>query len=981
MLNAGLIVRTVHKRCTWHSVCAQMHMVQPHTPKTPLLLARSKQYSTTTHTITTPCGCHSTDHLHGYKSLAQGTPINTTQIKTRRRLHTSYPRCSAETHTHKHDTTHTSASTSTTASLQFRARSNQRFSLRHTQYPLKGSVDAYLDSIIHSPSATRVSVARRALERLSPTAEHGGASVGVTKEGSGMGDIRGINYSSLIDQPLHSTVITRAQEYVQDFARQVVKGKRAKNESVKNWASDAEKYGLRMRVEETRTTHTHSDTPTDKPTDTHTNIHAIATHTQYEVDGAALQEDVGNGRVLAQGESLRAESIEEGQVYGQTKSDRPGGVETDTTTSLHTDTSNATVGSAPGELAGTPEKLLHTPWETTLANRGAMTTQNQTVGGDRPKEDKYMLKNLATEVHRMRKAKNSGYLRDAESKVDALMSRQALVSADATHAIAIYKDVHQPQKAVQVLRLLQTRQHPVFAYHYAPVVAALGAAGDIDGAFEMFIDMDKHNIRKNTVVYASLMHVYVRAGLGQVAIHLMREMRLEGITPDELVYNTAIGAYGQNQQWDRAHGLLEEMRANDIVPSVATYNAFLTAYANTDRLSSVQQLMEEMRQRGVNPDTMTYSIAIDVCAKIGEYNIAMNLYNDMSKDKVTRSKAIYKSLMTLCATYGEADMAIGLLSKMSEEKVKVSYSTYVAAIRSCEKNRQHDTALKVFQMMFSNDGKRPGPAAYNAVMNVHNASAMFQTSVNILRGKSLTKVGDAETYNLGITACSMVGNMDKAVRLMHDMRAKGFTPTAHTGLAIVNACCKAKRCKDAVAMLELVEATDEQPQDTLYNSVIGVCTWKGEWNVAVSIADRMRQKGIRWNAGTYRNVVASLVEIGGAIDRIDELYEQMTGDLDAVRNVWAGFHRTGTLDLSLHSPYTAQAAIRRLSQNLAKQQKENPSKTQRNIVCPKIVAGTQAMFSAVHAEMSNMSPPLTAVTYVNGLVVIDAKEFEKWMQR
>ena len=76
------------------------------------------------------------------------------------------------------------------------------------------------------------------------------------------------------------------------------------------------------------------------------------------------------------------------------------------------------------------------------------------------------------------------------------------------------------------------------------------------------------------------------------ALHLLEEMKVNGITPDTITYSSAISACAKAERNDamhNAHSLLKEMKDLEIKPDTITYNSAISACGNSKSHEGMRQ--------------------------------------------------------------------------------------------------------------------------------------------------------------------------------------------------------------------------------------------------------------------------------------------------------------------------------------------------------------------------------------------------------
>ena len=211
---------------------------------------------------------------------------------------------------------------------------------------------------------------------------------------------------------------------------------------------------------------------------------------------------------------------------------------------------------------------------------------------------------------------------DTNSDISSVSSSSYLPHEQVARIIhAIMKDVGQrgyPNAATQAFQWMQSqgwcRLDPRL---YATMIDILGSSGFLDFAEMIFADMDD-SVKKDVVLYNTLLHARSNAGQVEAALEMFSSMKEEGLKPDLYTYNTVMNMYVKaGASLAKVVSLFKEMCVEGIVPDVVSYDILLAACASAEYVKQAKQIFDAMKKRGVKPTVVSYTSLITVYANSG----------------------------------------------------------------------------------------------------------------------------------------------------------------------------------------------------------------------------------------------------------------------------------------------------------------------------------------------------------------------------
>ncbi|KAG6730129.1 hypothetical protein I3842_01G064200 [Carya illinoinensis] len=369
----------------------------------------------------------------------------------------------------------------------------------------------------------------------------------------------------------------------------------------------------------------------------------------------------------------------------------------------------------------------------------------------------------------------------------------------------------------------------------------------VDEALEVFEKMkgvsDGLSVEPDVITYNTLIDGLCKVGRQEEGLTLMHQMRSENkCMPDTVTYNCLIDGFCKAGEIERAQELFDRMNKERVFPDVITLNTLVDGMCRLGRINSAVQFFDEMRREGLKGDAVTFTILINAFCNANNIDKAMELFNQMSKDRCSPDAIVFYRLISGLSEAGRMDDASSVVSMLKEAGFCLDIVRYNVLIGGfCRKNKLD----KAYEML----------------------EEMEQAGVK----------SDIVTYNTLISHLSKTGNFATAHRIMRNMIKEGLVPTIVTYGALIHAYCLNGKIKKAMKIFRDMSSSSKVPPDNvIYNILIESLCKKNEVELALSLMDEMKVKGVRPNVTTYNAMFKGLREknfLEKAFDLMDRMVE------------------------------------------------------------------------------------------------------------
>ncbi|XP_058225745.1 pentatricopeptide repeat-containing protein At3g61520, mitochondrial [Rhododendron vialii] len=369
----------------------------------------------------------------------------------------------------------------------------------------------------------------------------------------------------------------------------------------------------------------------------------------------------------------------------------------------------------------------------------------------------------------------------------------------------------------------------------------------VDEALEVFEKMsggsgsEGFSVTPDTILYNTLIDGFCKVGRQEKGLVLVEQMRSHGCEPNTVTYNCLIDGFCKAGEIDKARELFDVMNKEGMLPNVITLNSLVGGMCKHGRINSAMEFFNEMQGKGLKGNAITYTALINDFCNVNNIDKAMELFNDMSKVECSPDAIVYYTLIAGLTQAGRLDDASFIASVMKKNGFCLDVLSYNILIGGfCRKNKL-DKAYGMLKEM-DQAGVKP----------------------------------DGVTFNTLISYFSKVGDFSTAHKFLRKMVDEGLMPSVVTYGALIHAYCLVGNLDDAMKLFREMSSGSRVPPNTvIFNMLIDSLCKNKKVEVALSLMDDMKDKGVRPNTNTFNAMLKGLQDINW-LEKAFELMNQMT---------------------------------------------------------------------------------------------------------
>ncbi|KAG7019303.1 Pentatricopeptide repeat-containing protein, partial [Cucurbita argyrosperma subsp. argyrosperma] len=362
---------------------------------------------------------------------------------------------------------------------------------------------------------------------------------------------------------------------------------------------------------------------------------------------------------------------------------------------------------------------------------------------------------------------------------------------------------------------------------------------DFEGGREIFDEMGN----KNVVSWTSLLAGYARNGFNDSIIHLINQMQMEGVKPNDFTFATILGGladesnievgvqvhamivkngfelntsvcnaliclYLKSEMVGDAELVFDSMFARDSV----TWNVMIAGYTSIGYDLEGFELFHRMRLAGVKLSQTLFCTILKLCSRLRELNFTTQLHCLVVKNGYEFDQNVRTALMVTYSKCSKVDEAFKLFS-MADGAHNVV--TWTAMIGGFVQNNNNKEAVDLFCQM-NREGVRPNHFTYSTVLSGKPSSLLCQLHAQIIKFdyekvpsvatalldayinegyvvesarvfNSIT-VKDIVAWSAMLSGLAQIGDSEKAMELFNQLVKEGVKPNEYSFSSVINAC-------------------------------------------------------------------------------------------------------------------------------------------------------------------------------------------------
>lgn len=459
---------------------------------------------------------------------------------------------------------------------------------------------------------------------------------------------------------------------------------------------------------------------------------------------------------------------------------------------------------------------------------------------------------------------------------------------DHRHYALVMSALSQTRRYEKTVRLFEE-----MAEHYIPLspqcyylgIEAYSKKEEVDGALQLFKDMQSDGYEPTLEIYATLMYELGKAGTWIKSLELFEDMLARSILPTRQIFNLLVLAYGSGGEFERVLETIDQTIKAGLQPNLTTFLWGMQAAERAGEMDKGLYLYQRMKDRGLKShpkvDQALMRIAMagnDPDRALQFFEAAIQRRRSYDKNAVDgpiyEEKGIYKQALRACqlaAASGTTpgfgissyeDYALQLLLDLQKAKIKVDPSMYLHAISTCEYKKSWTRVISLLQEMsgrgFRVQGERLRSAYWNAILAA-DESHDPDKAWDLFEQMKLNKVTvEPFMYEHMVLLLERNGQLARAARLDEEFQNRQLTKYAQE----IMVHRKRNEWEEAIGIVQKIRDDGIRPTIKIMNTALSSLQYPGKWELVLDMMEQMRAEGYELDVCTHTVAVTSMITAG-----------------------------------------------------------------------------------------------------------------------
>ncbi|KNA15957.1 hypothetical protein SOVF_093560 [Spinacia oleracea] len=333
---------------------------------------------------------------------------------------------------------------------------------------------------------------------------------------------------------------------------------------------------------------------------------------------------------------------------------------------------------------------------------------------------------------------------------------------------------------------------------------------------------------------------YARAKKVDEAVAAFERMEQFGMTVDSSDFNQFLNTLCKSRQVNTAHQVFDKMKKTRFVPDKKSYTILLEGWGEQQNLLKLDEVYREMIEEGFEPDVVAYGIIMNAYCKARKVSEAVEKLREMEAKGIEPSQHIFCILINGLGSNKRLDEALKYF-EMSKVGGAVSEApTYNAVVGSYCWSLRFDDAFRMVDEM-RRCGVGPNSRTYGIIIHHMIKAGKDKEAYSVFMRMNNDKDCDptASTYEIVLRMFCNKGEVDKAMKVWKEMKAKGVLPGMHMFATMINSYRHAKKLEGACKFFEEMMDLGIRPPALVFDQLKQALLDEGKKDAALSLTQKL----------------------------------------------------------------------------------------------------------------------------------------------
>ncbi|XVF02817.1 hypothetical protein REPUB_Repub04eG0206800 [Reevesia pubescens] len=379
---------------------------------------------------------------------------------------------------------------------------------------------------------------------------------------------------------------------------------------------------------------------------------------------------------------------------------------------------------------------------------------------------------------------------------------------------------------------------------YNALIEALGKIKQFKLIWNLVNDMKSRKLL-NKDTFALISRRYARARKVDEAIEAFERMEEFGFELETSDFNRLIDTLSKSRNVEKANKVFDKMKKRRFVPDIKSYTILLEGWGKEHNLLRLDEVYREMKDEGFEPDVVTYGILISAYCKAKKYNQAIELFHEMEAKNCKPSPHVFCSLVNGLGSEKRLSEALQFFERSKSCGFAPEAPTYNSLVGAYCWSMRMDDAFRVIDEMRKNL-VGPNSRTYDIILH-HLIKARRTKEAYLVFQKMSSEPGcepTVSTYEIIVRMFCNEEQVDMAMQVWAQMKAKGVLPGMHMFSDLINSLCHENKLDDACKYFQEMLDAGIRPPAKMFSNLKQALLDDGKKDTALNLArkiDKLRK--------------------------------------------------------------------------------------------------------------------------------------------
>ncbi|KAJ7532329.1 hypothetical protein O6H91_14G082900 [Diphasiastrum complanatum] len=382
--------------------------------------------------------------------------------------------------------------------------------------------------------------------------------------------------------------------------------------------------------------------------------------------------------------------------------------------------------------------------------------------------------------------------------------------------------------------------------------------GSLDEARRVFDQLRA----KDIISWNAMISGYTQNGFGEEALHLLDQMRQEGIQADAFTYVSALKACGILGAIAKGKLIHVHIVECGLESNIFIGNTLIDMYAKCGSLETAHQVFETMPHK----DLVSWNAMIAGYAQHGFSEKALQLFEYLQKEGIRPNRVTFVSILKACCSISAIDQAKQIHAQIIDAGLESDLfvgSTLVDMYSNCGSLVD---ARHVFNKFPARD-----VVLWNVMIAGYAKHGDSKEALNLFREMKSDHIQpDSVTYVCILQACASIPDIDEGKLIHTQVIERGLEGSVFVGNGLVDMYAKCGSIDEARKVFDRLPAKDV----VSWNAMIAGYAQQGLGEQALHLFELMQQEDMKPNDATYLSILKACGSIA-AIDQGKRIHAQI----------------------------------------------------------------------------------------------------------